>query len=583
MVRLNSLKVSSTDGTEFLIKVCPNGDFTGCSTVLSTPSNSPTTCYSISGQYYASRTVAVQFDCESGGLSSCDFEYAASVDCVSYSWQSDVQGTCSSSCSQSLNVYCKRGVDGATVSDLFCSGTKPASVRSCSDGACVSPWTGMYTVDTSASSVCDKSRCCCLSGKFSVQYSSTFSQATIKSYVDGQCGSNNGVVTSTSSMSDPTATQFSTTVLGQSFRLTRNPSTNSIDAQNLVDNRCSGKVDRVSTTVVAPERDSSNANSSPWTGMYTVDTSASSVCDKSRCCCLSGKFSVQYSSTFSQATIKSYVDGQCGSNNGVVTSTSSMSDPTATQFSTTVLGQSFRLTRNPSTNSIDAQNLVDNRCSGKVDRVSTTVLAPERDSSNANSSPWTGMYTVDTSASSVCSTTKSSCCCLNGKMAVSWSSASQRITVSSYVSCRSGIQTVAASMSDPSATSFSAIILGSLFQFTRDPSTNKVTAENKSYPQCSGVVKRQSAIVTDPQPEVTASSSSSSPAVMIGAAAGGVLVLAGVIVLIVKYRRRSAHAFKASESDAESSHPTGVQHDDIDMTVHTAAASSSAAELPARV
>ena len=56
-----------------------------------------------------------------------------------YSWQSGSWSSCDSNCKQSLSYYCKRS-DGSTVSDGYCSGTKPTKTQSCTGGNCIYSW-----------------------------------------------------------------------------------------------------------------------------------------------------------------------------------------------------------------------------------------------------------------------------------------------------------------------------------------------------------------------------------------------------------------------------------------------------------
>ena len=60
--------------------------------------------------------------------------------CLSYSWQVSSWGSCSSSCgtgAQSRSVYCQAS-DGSVASDAFCAsaGVKPTGSQTCSFGAC---------------------------------------------------------------------------------------------------------------------------------------------------------------------------------------------------------------------------------------------------------------------------------------------------------------------------------------------------------------------------------------------------------------------------------------------------------------
>lgn len=65
--------------------------------------------------------------------------------CYTYSWDTSSWGSCSQTCgggTQSRSVTCLRS-DGATVSDSFCSGSKPSSSKSCNTQSCSTsgPWT----------------------------------------------------------------------------------------------------------------------------------------------------------------------------------------------------------------------------------------------------------------------------------------------------------------------------------------------------------------------------------------------------------------------------------------------------------
>ena len=72
-----------------------------------------------------------------------------------YLWLTSAWGTCSSGCRQTRTVTCRRS-DGTTVSDSFCSGTKPVTSQSCTGGSCTHSWqTGSWGA---CSSSCSQSR-----------------------------------------------------------------------------------------------------------------------------------------------------------------------------------------------------------------------------------------------------------------------------------------------------------------------------------------------------------------------------------------------------------------------------------------
>lgn len=68
--------------------------------------------------------------------------------CVSYSWYTGAYGSCSTTCgsgTKTRTVYCRRN-DGTRVSDSYCSGTKPSTSTSCSStSGCTYSWySGSY-------------------------------------------------------------------------------------------------------------------------------------------------------------------------------------------------------------------------------------------------------------------------------------------------------------------------------------------------------------------------------------------------------------------------------------------------------
>ena len=101
------------------------------------------------GTQTRTRSVTCDYDsCTGSKPSSSQSQTCNTNACATYSWQTGSWGTCSKTCgggTQTRTVSCKRN-DGVTVSSTYCSGTKPATSQTCNTQSCVSySWyTGSY-------------------------------------------------------------------------------------------------------------------------------------------------------------------------------------------------------------------------------------------------------------------------------------------------------------------------------------------------------------------------------------------------------------------------------------------------------
>ena len=106
-------------------------------------------CSASCGGGTQTRSVTCEFDVCSG--SEPDSSQSCNTQpCYTYSWYTSSWSGCNASCgggTQSRTVYCRRN-DGVSVSDGFCSGSKPDSTQSCNTQACssgswsTSSWSG---------------------------------------------------------------------------------------------------------------------------------------------------------------------------------------------------------------------------------------------------------------------------------------------------------------------------------------------------------------------------------------------------------------------------------------------------------
>ena len=106
-------------------------------------------CSASCGGGTQTRSVTCEFDVCSG--SEPDSSQSCNTQpCYTYSWYTSSWSGCNASCgggAQSRTVYCRRN-DGVSVSDGFCSGSKPDSTQSCNTHSCPTsgPWsTGSWS------------------------------------------------------------------------------------------------------------------------------------------------------------------------------------------------------------------------------------------------------------------------------------------------------------------------------------------------------------------------------------------------------------------------------------------------------
>lgn len=104
----------------------------------------------------ASDRLCARYKCNNW-LSTCQVSSfrVSMIRSFTYSWLTGSWRTCSSQCTQTRSVTCRRN-DGQTASDSFCSGTKPPTSRTCTGGSCTYSWqTGSWAT---CSSQCTQSR-----------------------------------------------------------------------------------------------------------------------------------------------------------------------------------------------------------------------------------------------------------------------------------------------------------------------------------------------------------------------------------------------------------------------------------------
>ena len=155
---ITDLAMSSSDS--FTVLTEDYASSTSYYTAASAPNS--TTCYNKSpGNVGTARSVVVVVDCLNL-ISSCTIVYNIKAMCIdpnTYSWSTGSWSSCSSSCTQTRTVTCKRDSDSVLVADSKCSGTKPSTSQTCSGGSCVVPtysWsTGSWS---SCSSDCTQAR-----------------------------------------------------------------------------------------------------------------------------------------------------------------------------------------------------------------------------------------------------------------------------------------------------------------------------------------------------------------------------------------------------------------------------------------